>query len=133
MWVPVIEVPTIRTVGVIEPTLNRELVQNSSLMYRNNLVPNIIISQYEDLMKDYRKASTTIAQTTETTKLVGQPICQEHRDCYNLMEWIKPTDWRHLQEAAKAHGFEIPAGVNITVTFKPLGWTPGLSHLEIER
>lgn len=77
--------------------------------------------------------NTAMVPTTRPTLLLFVPVCQEHRDTYALTDWISPGDWTAMQDVAHEKGLHIPDPTVIGVEFKPLDWTPGKDHLEIER
>ncbi len=71
--------------------------------------------------------------TTQPTLLLFVPVCQEHRDSYNLTEWISAGDWAAMRDVAHQNGYFIPQAELIAVEFKPIGWEPGKQHLELTR
>lgn len=71
-----------------------------------------------------------MVQTTQPTILVGKEVCQQHRDSYNLKEWMSAGDWTALQDLAHEQGYHLPEMGVILVRFHPLGWTPK-RHLEL--
>lgn len=74
----------------------------------------------------------TMVETKRPTTLLCQPVCQGHRDTYNLADWIKTGDWAALQDLAHEKGYHIPEITLIAVQFRPLDWHPRHS-LELER
>lgn len=70
--------------------------------------------------------------TNRPTLLLGKEVCTDHARTYILSDWMNEKDWKHLQEAARANGYDIPNINIIRIEFKPLGWTPERS-LELER
>lgn len=73
-----------------------------------------------------------MVKTDRPTVLLGREVCQDHRDTYNLADWMPAGDWAVLQEAARANGYVIPDAPLIGVQFRPVGWKPNRT-LEVER
>ncbi len=67
------------------------------------------------------------------TYLIGHEVCQSHRNNYMLSDWISEAEWNLVRDAAESKGFNISALSLIQVTFKPLGWTPDQSYIEVKR
>jgi len=128
----VIALPTIRTVGIDKPILS-PLVRDYMTMRKFGLSQNHAVRQYEERMANYKEMFNKLSQTTEPTYLIGQPICGHHKQSYNLNNWIKESEWEYLREAARHYGFEIKESRFIIVQFKPLGWKPGSSKIELVR
>lgn len=123
LFTPVVEVPTIRTVGIAKPVLPR-LVLDSSVMKRAELDQRIAIDAHVAAMKDYIEHRNDVVHTDRPTYLICREVCQKHRDSYVLQDWFQASDWKVMQEAARSRGFHLEDSGIITVTFKPIGWLP---------
>lgn len=106
LWVPVIALPTVRIPADIQ----------------HERPDGVIVTERQDPIK-----------TTEPTYLLGKEVCMAHKLTYKVMDWISKSDWKALQEAAHENGFHIPTGELIQVSWQELDWTPGQTHLELER
>lgn len=71
-------------------------------------------------------------ETLKPTLLVSKPVCQIHRDGFDLTYWMPASDWRKLQDVARSRGLKINDLHLVEVIFKPLGWSP-FRMLELER
>jgi hypothetical protein len=131
LWVPVIRIPTVRRVGLREPELS-PLVENAHAFNATELDRRMHIQQFEENTRYYKQHASDIVVSEKPTLLVGQPICDTHRQSYLLSDWITEIEWKHLREGAKAHGLNIDPTVMITVLFRPVGWKPR-RYLEVER
>lgn len=76
--------------------------------------------------------TTDMVQTDKPTLLIAKEVCQQHRDTYNLVDWIKPSDWTALQEVAMCNGYTLKEASLIDVRFYPVGWEPQ-RYMELER
>ena len=132
-FMPVIELPTYRTVAMDEPSLNREIVNNPAVLAKSGLPRNMVIQQYEEAVQEYKLRSGQLAKTDKPTYLMGKELCRQHKESYKFSDWLPATDWAYLQEVARSNGYEILNQDLVIITFRPLGWTPGASHLELER
>lgn len=126
LFTPVIEIPTIRTVGITKPVLPR-LVMDSSVMKRAELNQQLAIEAHVAAMEDYITHRNDMAVTDQPTYLICKEVCQFHKERYNLQDWFAAADWKTMQEAAYAHGFHLQDTSVIAVTFRPIGWLPSHS------
>lgn len=131
LYTPVVEIPTIRTVGMHKPVLT-QAARDPFLMQSIGLSTPIAIRQYEIATEDYRLHSNDMVKTDKPTYLLGREVCQLHRDTYNLFDWFGANEWDHLVEAARHRGFDLPLASNVIITFRPVGWRPGQT-MEMER
>jgi len=131
MWLPVISIPCIRTVGVEKPELSH-LVHDQSAMRKFGLDPAQHIRMYEDRLKEWKQSQNTLAHTDQPTILLGREVCEAHRLTYKFLDWFGVVDWEALLEAARSHNVVLDS-VSITVQFKPVGWEPGVKYMERER
>lgn len=130
MWTPVVEIPTMRTVGTIKPTLT-PLVHDEALMRRAGLNRNLTIRNYENALADFKARVNQLSPTTKPTYLIGQVICHKHKANYNLSHWFEERDWDRLREAARSRGFELLPIQIMPVQFKPVGWLPNQKYMEV--
>lgn len=77
--------------------------------------------------------SKAMVPTTKPTLLLFVPVCGDHKDTYALTDWIGGGDWSAMQDVAHQNGYHIQDQSVMVVEFKPIGWTPGSEHLELER
>jgi len=131
--VPVIAIPTYRTVGLHKPTLNRDLVNNPVIMGRAQLNRNIVIDQYEKMTDEYKANVNKQVETDKPTYLIGVPLCTAHQKNYKFTDWFQPKDWRLIQEAGRERGYVVPEPHLLVIHWRPLGWQPNRGYLEIER
>ena len=131
LFVPVVEIPTVRTVGLHKPQLSH-MAMDPFFMESIGLNAGVAISQYEEADAYYKLHSDDLVHTDKPTYLIGKEICQKHRDSYKLADWFTEAEWKHLREAAYEKGFFLPSVDIVIITFKLLGWTPKQS-LEMVR
>ncbi len=131
--VPVIAVPTYRTVGLHKPHIVRELINNPAYMGKMGLDRNMVISQYETMTAEYKACVNNLVQTNKPTYLIGNGLCGNHQKTYKFTDWFQPKDWRLIQEAGRVKGVYVPEPTLLTIHWRPLGWTPGQAYLELER
>lgn len=67
------------------------------------------------------------------TILLAPEVCEDHRKVYNFLYWFGKKNWFAMQAEAKSRGYVIPEPDFIDVKFKPLGWTPNMRYLEVDR
>lgn len=130
MWTPVVEVPTMRTVGVVKPELPAR-INDQQFLTLAGFARNILIRNYEDAMADFKARVNQMVQTDKPTYLVGRAICGKHKARYNLAHWFNENDWGRLREMAKLYGFELQPIQIMPVAFKPVGWTPSMEYMEV--
>lgn len=132
LWTPVIEVPTVRTVGLIKPQLS-PLLRQGRTMAKFKLNPHRIVAQYEALMRSYNLDLDKMVNTDQPTYLIGREVCNDHKTTYNILDWIRAADWIVLREAAQHYGYDLPPAGLVRVKFQPLGWKPHNGSLELAR
>lgn len=130
---PVIKLPTMRTLGVIKPEIHRDLLDSPDVLRRANLSREYIVGRHEEQLADYRQAQSTYVDTDKPTYLIGRPLCPIHAKTYNLTDWMPESEWAALREAARSKGFHIPETRLIIVEFKPLDWEAADEYMELER
>jgi hypothetical protein len=130
LWIPVIQIPTIRTIGIERPVLS-PLVHDINLMRRNNLDPAMHIRMYEARLQEWKSTQNNLIRTADPTILIGTSLCHLHRVRYNFIDWFGVGEWDALCEAARAHGVVLETGV--IITFRPLDWTPEAKYMELDR
>lgn len=123
-WTPVVEVPTIRSVGVIKPTVPNPNVHAPDLQFS--------FQRYEELLAEAKLREGQMIVSETPTMLIGREVCTLHKRKYNLFDWFKRSEWEVMREAARAHGCIIPESHLIQIKFMPVGWTPA-GGLVIER
>jgi hypothetical protein len=131
--VPVIALPTFRTVGLHKPVLDLELVNNPGLMRLMQLDRGMTIRQYEAMVAEYNNTVNNVIRTEKPTYLIGNGLCQEHADSYNFLDWFGERDWKALQEAARTRGILVPSPKLLKIFWRPMNWTPAAEYLEVER
>jgi hypothetical protein len=131
--VPVIAIPTFRTVGLHKPHLDREAVNNPNLVQLTGFHRERVIQQYEENVAEYNATVNNAVKTDKPTYLIGVGLCADHAKTYRFIDWFQPKEWRLLQEAGRAKGFHIPEPHLLTIEWKPLGWNPSQGYLEVER
>lgn len=130
---PVIEIPTVRSPGVIMPELRLDIINDAQRLTKFDLNRNVLIKQYEDMVQDAEERKRSVTVTDEPTYLIGKPICKDHKDKYNLSDWFSASDWKSLQASAREHGFFIDSQAVIAISFKPAGWEPHQQYIEVVR
>lgn len=123
-YTPVIEVPTIRSKGVIPPTRPNPSVHAPDLQFS--------FQRYEELLAEAKLAEGQMVISQTPTMLIGREVCKMHKAKYNLFDWFKRSEWEVMREAARHHGCIIPESHLIQIKFMPVGWTPQ-GGLVIER
>jgi len=131
--VPVICVPTYRTVGLHQPSIVRELINNPDYMTRAQLDRSKVIAAYETMTAEYKACVNNLVQTNKPTYLIGNGLCVDHQKRYKFTDWFQPKDWRLIQEAGRQKGVHVPEPLLLTIHWRPLNWSPGMGYLEIER
>ena len=131
IFTPVVEIPTIRTVGVNKPVLPT-IITDVKRLKEAGFNQSQLINQHVAAMDDYISCCNEIVKTDKPTYLICREVCQSHRDTYRLQDWFLPSDWRLMQEAAHSKGFHLEDSSIITVTFRPIGWLPQQT-IELER
>lgn len=131
--VPVIALPTLRTVALPVPVDPHPQIGDDRFMASIGLNSNIAIAQHERVVREYREQSSELIQTDEPTYLIGVPLCQQHAATYNLLNWMDPSDWKAIQEAGMAKGFHVPEPAMVVIQFKPVGWDPKRGYMEVTR
>ncbi len=115
-FTPVIEVPTIRSKGVIKPTIPNPNVHAPDLQFS--------FQRYEELLADAKLRENQMVISETPTYLIGREVCRFHKEKYNLFDWMKRSEWEVMREAARHHGCIIPESHLIQIKFMPIGWTP---------
>jgi hypothetical protein len=129
----VLALPTMRTVMMDKPELT-EPARSPIIMARMGLSIGETIRQHEHRMKQYKQESGNFIKTNQPTYLVSRiALCAKHRTNFRLTNWMKASDLKTVQEAAKTKGFHIPNPLLLPVEFKPLGWKPSHKWLELDR
>lgn len=133
IYEPVIEIPTVRTMGVIMPEMRGDIINDAMRLSRFEMNRNFLIAQYEDMVRDAEERKRSVTVTDEPTYLIGQPICTAHRHTYKFSDWFSESDWRSLQEAARSHGYFLDSQALIKISFKSAGWEPRKEYIEVVR
>lgn len=115
-YTPVIELPTIRSIGVIMPTVPNRKVHAPDLEFS--------FGRYEELLADAKSRSGTVTVSETPTYLLGREVCRRHKEKYNLFDWFKISEWEVVRETARAHGCIIPEARLLVIKFMPVGWRP---------
>ena len=129
--IPIVEIPTIRSVGLIPPILS-PLVQSHGHMRNMELDMAITIRMYEEQVAQYKAMVNNMVECDEPTILVGAVICREHAKVYRFLDWFGIEQWGHLQEGAREHGVLLDIK-DVKVRWRPYGWEPGGNYMEIVR
>lgn len=129
--VPVIAIPTLRTVGMIQPVLSPH-INNREIMGKMELDINMTIRIYEAEVADYKAHCNDMSSTDEPTYLIGTEVCGTHAFNYKFLDWYGVKNFNNLIESARAHNLLLDIH-GVKVQFKPIGWEPGGSYLEVER
>jgi hypothetical protein len=90
------------------------------------------IRMYEAQVADYKAAIDNMVECDEPTILVGAEICRDHAKVYRFLDWFGVEDWEHLKEGAREHNVLLDIK-DVKVKWRPYGWEPSGSYLEIER
>lgn len=129
--IPVIHIPTIRTVGLVLPALNAASLDRT-LMERMGLSVAMAIRQYEAALADYKQHSTDVAYCPEPTLLIGEALCLRHSTPYRFLDYFGQENWLELCDEARARGVLLDLK-EVKIEFKPVGWEPPSTHMEIKR
>jgi hypothetical protein len=129
--VPVVAIPTIRTVGLIPPTLS-ELVHDSAIMQRMQLDMGMTIRLYEAQLAEYKAHATDMVVCPEPTLIIGQEICIAHARTYKFLDWFGQPEWDHMCEAACNHGVLLDIA-DVKVKWAPVEWEPGEKYIAVQR
>ncbi len=130
---PVIALPTYRTVGLHVPTLDRELINNPAHMRKMQLDRDTAIRQYEAMTDEYKATVNNIVKTDQPTFLIGRGLCLGHKNRYKFTDWFQAKEWRLLQEAGRQKGVHVPEPHLLVISWFPLTWTPAQGYMEVER
>jgi hypothetical protein len=131
LWVPVISIPTIRTVGMIEPVLS-PLVHNGQLMQKMELDLNMTIRNYQLAVADYRQHCNDMVETSDPTIYLGREVCDLHKALYRFMDWFGRKDWERMVEAARTKGVMLDTK-DISLTWEDEGFEPAKRFIEVVR
>jgi len=129
--IPVVEIPTIRTVGLIPPVLS-PLVRHNGHMQEMQLDITMTIRMYEAQVAEYKARLNDMVDCDEPTLLVGAEICRDHAQTYKFLDWFTLENWNHLREGAQEHGVLLDIK-DVKVRWRPFGWEPGGNYMEVER
>lgn len=130
---PVVCVPTYRTVGVHKPHLDRDLVNDSAYMKAAGHNREMVIRQHEAMTVEYLDRCNEFVKTNKPTYLIGREMCIHHKETYKFTDWFKPSDWKLIQEAGRLKGVIVPEPSLLQIKWVPLGWTPSQEYMEMER
>jgi len=128
LFLPVIELPTIRTKGVTPPHKpDPALFKPGSYAYHTS------VKIYEQALAEVATREKEISNNTKPTYMMMREVCQAHRDSYRFQDWFKVSEWEYVREAARSKGFAIPEITLIAIAFKPIGWMPTMEYMELQR
>lgn len=131
--VPVIAIPTFRTVGLHKPHLDRDAINDAAKMKAAEFDRNLVIHQYENDVAEYNATVNNVVKTDKPTYLIGVGLCNNHVKTYKLTDWFPAKEWRLLQEAGRQKGFHVPEPWLVVIHWRPIGWRPNMGYLEIDR
>ncbi len=131
--VPVIALPTYRTVGLHKPHLDADLVTDRAFMAKMGLDRGRVIRQHEQMVREYQENSGNIIKTDKPTYLIGVGLCDGHAASYKFTDWFEAKEWRLLQEAGRQKGVYVPEPHLLVIHWRPVGWEPSQGYLEVER
>lgn len=127
-----IALPTIRTVGMIQPVLDKTLLV-PSILNKSGFDLKATVDSYERAVEEYKTHSSDWVTTTRPTLLTGRGICGVHRQTYQFVDWFGVEEWVRLREAASSRGYFLDLS-NLKIVFKRVDWTPRLRNfMEVER
>lgn len=132
LYTPVVELPTIRTRGVIKPLLSN-LVHDPLALRRAGFNRNQMIRQYEESIRTFAADENERVYTDRPTMLLCKEVCRVHKESYNLFNWIRRSEIHAIREAARHYGVEIQADNMIVIKFQPIGWRVSNGRLEMVR
>jgi len=130
---PVISVPTWRTVGVHKPHIEKELINNPVYMRAAGLDREVVIRRYEEMTEEYLRTCNDFVSTNKPTYLIGKEMCINHKATYKFTDWFKPSDWKLIQEAGRVKGVIVPEPSLLQIKWVPLGWSPSQEYMEMQR
>lgn len=128
MFLPVIELPTIRTVGVVYPQKpDPSQFRPGSKIYEN------ACRIYERALKEVKASENDMSINIKPTFMCLQEVCSPHKDNYNFGDWFRTSDWNVIREAARTRGYDLPPINILVIQFKPLGWEPDRQYMLLDR
>ncbi len=133
MFLPVIELPTIRTKGVVWPTKPEESMFRRQSNGKQSIAYLNACRIYDVLLAEANKRCDELSTSSKPTFMLLREVCTDHMAKYKFSDWFRESEWEYVREAAHSRDFDIPTIDLVVIQFKPLGWTPEAQYMNLER
>lgn len=128
MFLPVIELPTIRTKGVTYPPK-----PNPAFFKFGSHAYTVAMRVYEIALAEVKKREDELSASKKTTYMILREVCQPHKEKYCFQDWFRESEWEYVREAARSRGFDIPPINIVAIGFRPIGWAPESQYMDLQR